>query len=155
MSLGKALGGGVPIGAALMNERVAQAVSFGDHGSTYGGNLLVCRAALVFLNALDAGLIDRVERAGTRLLAGLRSLADAYRAIGEIRGSGLMWGIDVEEAVAERMVLAALDQGLVINRTAGTVIRLLPPLTISDAEIDIALTRLGAAFEVATAEAAT
>ena len=151
MPLGKALGGGVPVGAALMTERVAEAIAFGDHGSTYGGNLLACRAALVFLGALEDGLGDRVRTAGDRLEAGLRRLAERYEAVREIRGAGLMWGLDVDEPVAERMVGAALEHGLIINRTAGTVIRLLPPLTISDDDIDAGLTRLDTAIELVIA----
>ena len=151
MPLGKSLGGGVPVGAALMTERVAEAIAFGDHGSTYGGNLLACRAALVFLDALQAGLIDRVNTAGARLEAGLRTLAERYTAIREIRGAGLMWGLDVDKTVAEVIVGAALDQGLIINRTADTVIRLLPPLTISNDDIDAGLTRLDRAIETVTA----
>jgi predicted acetylornithine/succinylornithine family transaminase len=153
MALGKALGGGVPVGAAVMSERVASAVAFGDHGSTYGGNLLACRAALVFLEALETGLLDRVSEAGAHLSAGLRALASDYSVIGEIRGAGLMWGVEVEESVAERLVPVALDKGLIVNRTAGTVIRLLPPLTISNADIDTGLMRLRSAFETATARA--
>ena len=153
MSLGKALGAGVPVGAALLSERVASAVALGDHGSTYGGNLLACRAALVFLEALETGLVERVGRAGTRLESGLRAIASAHKEISDIRGAGLIWGLDVDERVAERMVQTALDNGLIINRTAGTVVRLLPPLTLSDAEIDEALTRLGSTFETAIAEA--
>ena len=153
MSLGKALGAGVPVGAALLSERVGAAVSFGDHGSTYGGNLLACRAALVFLEALETGLIERVARAGTRLEAGLRGLATEHPVISDVRGAGLMWGLEVERSVADRMVATALDQGLIINRTAGTVIRLLPPLTISDAEIDEGVTRLRATVEAVITEA--
>ena len=151
MALGKSLGAGVPVGAALLSERVAGAVAFGDHGSTYGGNLLACRAALVFLDALEGGLLTRIREAGERLHRGLVALASAQGAIGEIRGAGLMWGLETEPAVAERMVDAALERGLLINRTAGTVIRLLPPLTISDAEIDEALDRLTGAFDDAGA----
>ena len=150
MALGKALGAGVPVGAALLSEPVADAVTFGDHGSTYGGNLLACRAALVFLDALESGLLTRVGEAGARLERGLRALADARPVIGEIRGAGLMWGLDTKPSVAKRMVPAALEHGLIINCTAATVIRLLPPLTISDADIDEGLTRLGAAFDDVT-----
>ena len=142
MALGKALGAGVPVGAALLGERVAEAVAFGDHGSTYGGNLLACRAASVFLDALEGGLIERVAAAGVRLRAGLEALAEASAAVGEVRGDGLMWGIDVTADVADRVVATALERGLLINRTAGTVVRLLPPLTIGDADIDEALERL-------------
>ena len=147
MALGKAMGAGVPVGAALLSEPVAASVAFGDHGSTYGGNLLACRAALVFLDALENGLVTRVTQAGARLEAGLRSLAATDPVIGEIRGAGLMLGMDVEASVAERMVPTALGRRLIINRTAGTVIRLLPPLTISDADIDEGLARLAATLE--------
>ena len=150
MAIGKALGGGFPVGAAVMSEKVAEAIAFGDHGSTYGGNLLACQAALVFLNALENGLVDRVKTAGLRFQAGLNRLADQYGTIKEIRGMGLIWGLDVEKEIAEQIVPAALDHGLIVNRTAGTVIRLLPPLTITDEDIDAGLTRLSATFATAT-----
>ena len=146
MALGKALGGGVPVGAALLSERVAAAVQFGDHGSTYGGNLLACRAALVFVDALESGLTERVAEAGARLERGLRKLAAQHAAVGEIRGAGLMRGFEVTPAVADGIVAAGLERGVIVNRTAGTVVRLLPPLTISDADIDEGLARLGAAL---------
>ena len=154
MALGKALGAGVPVGAALLSERVAEAVAFGDHGSTYGGNLLACRAASVFLDALEGGLVERVATAGERLRRGLEAIAEANPAVGEVRGAGLMWGIDVTPKVADGTVAAALERGLLVNRTAGTVIRLLPPLTISDADIDEALERLRQAFADAARESA-
>ena len=154
MALGKALGAGVPVGAALLSERVAEAVAFGDHGSTYGGNLLACRAASVFLDALEGGLVERVATAGERLRRGLGAIAEANPAVGEVRGAGLMWGMDVTPKVADGMVAAALERGLLVNRTAGTVIRLLPPLTISDADIDEALERLRRAFADAARESA-
>ena len=146
MSLGKSLGAGVPIGVALMSDAVGDAVFYGDHGSTYGGNLLACRAALVFLDALDGGLIERVGEAGGRLRAGLEALVAESEAIHEVRGAGLMCGIEVDVEVADRMVETALGRKLLINRTAGTVVRLLPPLTISDADIDEGLSRLRDAF---------
>ncbi len=150
MALGKALGAGFPVGAALLSEQVAGAVAFGDHGTTYGGNLLACRAALVFLDALDGGLPARVAAAGARLEAGLSKLAATRPATGEIRGAGLMRGLELESAAAERIVGAALERGVIVNRTAGTVVRLLPPLTIADADIDEGLARLAAALEDVT-----
>ncbi len=150
MALGKALGAGFPVAAALLSEQVAGAVAFGDHGTTYGGNLLACRAALVFLDALEDGLPARVAAAGARLKAGLSRLAAANPAIGDIRGAGLMWGMELESAAAERIVAAALQRGVIVNRTAGTVVRLLPPLTIADADIDEGLARLAAALEDVT-----
>ena len=147
MSLGKAMGAGVPIGAALLSQRVAETIAPGDHGSTYGGNLLACRAALVFLDALENGLLARVSKAGDRLENGLRNLAKSHAVIGDIRGTGLMWGIDIKPAVSEQIVTAALERGLIINCTAGSVVRLLPPLTITDAEIDEGLAKFGATIE--------
>ena len=146
MALGKALGGGVPVGAALVGERVASAVRFGDHGSTYGGNLLACRAALVFVDALEDGLTERVAEAGAHLEGGLRRLAAQHATVGEIRGAGLMRGFEVAPEVADGIVAAGLERGVIVNRTAGTVVRLLPPLTISDADIDEGLARLSAAL---------
>lgn len=150
MALGKALGAGFPVGAALAAERVAAAVALGDHGSTYGGNLLACRAALVFLDALEDGLPERVVAAGARLEAGLRKLAASHAAAGEVRGSGLMWGMELAPDAAERIVPAALERGVIVNRTAGAVVRLLPPLTITDDDVDEGLARLGAAIEDVT-----
>lgn len=151
MALGKSLGGGVPVGATLMSEAVAQAVSFGDHGSTYGGNLLACRAALVFLDALDGGLVDRVAEAGARLGAGLEALVSASPQVHEVRGDGLMRALEVDQAVADRAVDCALAHGLIVNRTAGTAIRLLPPYTVTDGEIDDGLDRLRQALAAAGA----
>ena len=89
VALGKALGAGVPIGAAMLNGKVAQAVVPGDHGTTYGGNLLACRAALVFLDALDNGLQDHIRRVSAHLFAGLRTLAARHpAAIADVRGAG-------------------------------------------------------------------
>lgn len=136
MALGKALGAGVPVGAILMSQDVADAISPGDHGSTYGGNLLACRAALVFLDVLEQGGLDRVRGAAARLTDGLRTLADRYSVITDIRGAGLMRGLDMTDSAATQVVDGARAHRLLVNRTAGRVVRLLPPLTVSDAEID-------------------
>jgi acetylornithine/N-succinyldiaminopimelate aminotransferase len=144
VAVGKALGGGMPVGAVLLSERVAAAVSPGDHGSTYGGNLLACRAALVFLEALaTGGLQEHVRTVGAQFEAGLRGLAEKHAVIGEVRGAGLMWGIDLHVDAAP-FVEAALRRGVLINRTATTVLRLLPPFVITAAEVDEALAQLDA-----------
>ncbi len=139
MPLGKALGGGVPIGAVLMSQAVADAVSPGDHGTTYGGNLLSCRAALVFLDMLERGGLERVAVAGERLGQGLEKLAARHDVVREVRGAGLMRGIEMTEEAAMAVVAGAQDRRLLVNRTGGNVVRLLPPLTVSDNEIDRAL----------------
>ena len=104
MALGKALGAGIPIGAALLSEKVSSSVSYGDHGSTYGGNPLACQAALVFLSALEDGLIQRVSDAGERLRSGLGKLVSSSDELHEVRGAGLMCGIEVDIAVADQIV---------------------------------------------------
>jgi acetylornithine/succinyldiaminopimelate/putrescine aminotransferase len=145
MALGKALGAGVPIGAALFSERVAAAAKPGDHGSTYGGNLLACRAALTFLDALEGGLMDHVARVGAYLESGLRAIASRQPAVRDVRGAGLMWGIDIDRPAAA-IVDAARERRLLINRTSDTVIRLLPPYVITERDIDEALPLLEAAM---------
>jgi acetylornithine/N-succinyldiaminopimelate aminotransferase len=148
MALGKALGAGVPIGAAMFSDRVAAAAKPGDHGSTYGGNLLACRAALTFLDELDGGLLDHVSRVGAHLERGLRAIASRQPAVRDIRGAGLMWGIEIDRPAAA-VVDAALQRRLLINRTSDTVVRLLPPYVITETEIDEALPLLEAAIGAA------
>jgi len=143
--IGKALAGGVPMGAALVKEDVAAALAFGDHGTTFGGNLLACRAALVCLDQLTAGLMDHVKKTGTFLEAKLREMQKKHPAIVEVRGAGLMWGLELNVDAAP-VHEAAIRQGVLVNRTAGKVIRLLPPLVITEAELDRALGLLDAAF---------
>jgi acetylornithine/N-succinyldiaminopimelate aminotransferase len=146
MAVGKALGAGVPIAAALFSERVAKAAAFGDHGSTYGGNLLACRAALVFLEELiDRNLIAHVAAVGTHLERGLRAIQSRHAIVREVRGAGLIWGLDLDRP-ALPVVEAALELGLLVNRTSDTVVRLLPPFVITEAEVDQACSLLDRAI---------
>ena len=146
ISVGKALGSGVPVGAALVAQRVADAIAFGDHGSTYGGNLLACRAALCFLNELvDGGILAHVNRVGPHFERALRSMASRHPIVKEVRGAGLMWGLDLTRDAAP-VVPEAAARGVIVNRTSETVIRLLPPLIITTDEIDAAIDRLDQAL---------
>jgi acetylornithine/N-succinyldiaminopimelate aminotransferase len=146
VSLGKALGAGVPVGATLVAEEVAGKISFGDHGSTYGGNLLACRATLCFLDELvGGGLIAHVGRMGRYFEQRLRAMAARHVIIKEVRGCGLMWGLQLTSD-AMPIISAALERRVIVNRTAETVVRLLPPLVITESEADEALGRLDAAF---------
>ncbi|HYT67424.1 MAG TPA: acetylornithine/succinylornithine family transaminase [Vicinamibacterales bacterium] len=146
MALGKALGAGIPVGAAMFSDRVAATAKPGDHGSTYGGNLLACRAALVFLHELTAnGLMDHVARVGAHLERGLRAVASRQPAITSVRGAGVMWGLELDRPAAS-VVDAARERRLLINRTSDTVLRLLPPFVITEQEIDEALPLLEAAI---------
>lgn len=148
VAIGKALGAGVPIGAALVGERVAERLKFGDHGSTYGGNLLACRAGLYFLDQLEGGVLAHVAQIGPHAERRLKALAAKYPAIREVRGRGLMWGLDLDRPAAP-VVDAARARGLLVNATSQTVVRLLPPLTITETEFDEAVERLdGALAEV-------
>ncbi|MBI3048467.1 MAG: aspartate aminotransferase family protein [Acidobacteria bacterium] len=153
ISVGKALGGGVPVGAALVSERVAQAISPGDHGSTYGGNLLGTRAAVVFLTELtDGGLLEHVKAAGVHFERRLRALALKHSVILEVRGVGVMRGLQLA-VDATPFVDEARGRGLLVNRTDEKVVRLLPPLTIQEADIDRAVEVLDAVFAAVAVEA--
>ncbi|MEX2270733.1 MAG: acetylornithine/succinylornithine family transaminase [Vicinamibacterales bacterium] len=142
MAIGKALGGGMPVGAALLSERVAQRAALGDHGSTFGGNLLACRAALTVLDELEGGLLDHARAMGQHLGAALERLASRHPRVKDVRGVGLMRGIEVDGDSAA-VVAAALEHGLLINRTADTVLRLLPAFIVTEAHIDEAVSILG------------
>jgi acetylornithine/N-succinyldiaminopimelate aminotransferase len=137
VALAKALGAGVPVGAVLLAGDVAKAVAAGDHGTTYGGNLLACRAALTFLDVVDT-LHDSMRRASVRLFARLNALAASHQAIVDVRGAGLIAGLELN-APALPVVNAALERGLVVNRTTDTVVRLLPPYIVSESDVDRAV----------------
>jgi acetylornithine/N-succinyldiaminopimelate aminotransferase len=146
VSVGKALGGGVPVAAALVADRVAQAISPGDHGSTYGGNLLACRAAAFFLEQLtEHGLLARVKTSGAHFERRLRTLALQHPAIVEVRGAGLMWGLQLATD-ALPIVDGARERGLLVNRTNEKVVRLLPPLNVDTADLDRATDILDEVF---------
>jgi acetylornithine/N-succinyldiaminopimelate aminotransferase len=139
LSLGKALGAGMPIGAAMVSGKVAKAIAAGDHGTTYGGNLLACRAALYFLDALENGLLDQISRMSTYLFAGLKKLQAKHPSrVADVRGAGLIAGLDLR-ADALPIIPAALERGLIVNRTSTTVVRLLPAYIVTEREIDEAL----------------
>ena len=142
MALGKALGAGVPVGATLVSSEVATKIMAGDHGTTYGGNLLACRAALTFVDELvGGGLLSHVGRVGQHFDVRLKELASRHTCIKDVRGAGVMRGIELDRDAAA-IVPAGLKRGVIVNRTAENVIRLLPPYVISEAEIDEGLARL-------------
>ena len=135
ISVGKALGGGVPVGAALVSARVADTISPGDHGTTYGGNLLASRAAAFFLEQLtEHGVLDHVRAVSGDFERRLRTLALHHPLIVELRGSGLMWGLQLS-VDALPIIEGARQRGLLVNRTDEKVVRMLPPLTIDAADL--------------------
>jgi len=152
ISVGKALGSGVPVGAALVSDRIAQAISAGDHGSTYGGNLLATRAAAFVLEQLmDKGLLEHVKSVGAHFERRLRTLALKHPVIVEARGAGLMRGLELRIDAAP-VIDEAREQGLLVNRTAERVVRMLPPLTIEATEIDRATDILDSVLATVKAE---
>jgi acetylornithine aminotransferase len=135
MTLAKGLGNGVPIGACLAAGAAAQVFQPGNHGSTFGGNPLACAAAHATLSIIaDDGLLDNARRIGSLIRDRLRESLSGIPAVRDIRGMGLMIGIELDRPGGE-LVDRARANGLLINVTADTVVRLLPPLIIQPAEV--------------------
>lgn len=144
-TMAKGLGGGVPIGALLMTEAVAGAMPKGGHGTTFGGNPLAAAAGRVVVKELRDGLLEHVERVGLHLRGRLDELASREPRIREVRGIGLMIGIEFTHKVAP--VLDALERRGVLAINAGsTVVRFVPPLILSQDEADEAVRALEAAL---------
>jgi predicted acetylornithine/succinylornithine family transaminase len=144
VTVGKAIGSGIPIGAALVSENVASQIFAGDHGTTYGGNLLSTRAALYVLDELDA-LKPHIREAGAKFEQALTELQRKHKVVTAVRGAGLMRGLELA-VDAQPVVAAALNNGLLVNRTAEKVVRMLPPLIVTAAEIDEAASILDGAL---------
>lgn len=143
MTLAKALGNGVPIGACLARSAAAGLIRPGKHASTFGGNPLACRAALAVLDILEQGrLAERAAELGEALLERLRRALGGVPGVVEIRGRGLIIGVMLDRPCGE-LVERALGVGLLINVTAERVVRLLPPLILSDGEAADLVERLG------------
>ena len=132
----KALGGGVPISALLSNEKVANAIDYGDHGTTFGGNPLATRAALAAIEVIESeNLETEAAEKGQWLKSKLEELDKSHYDIKEIRGAGLMIGIEFNFET-KPLVKYMLHHGILANATAGNVLRLIPPLTISYGELN-------------------
>ena len=132
----KGLGNGVPIGACLAHGEAAQLMQPGNHGSTFGGNPLACAAALAAVTTIEEeNICERATVLGDRLMAGFKSALADVPHVKEIRGKGCMIGIEIGKP-CKSLFPAAMAKGLIINVTADSVIRLLPPMIISDAEAD-------------------
>ncbi|MDO9387012.1 MAG: acetylornithine transaminase [Thiobacillus sp.] len=136
IALAKGLGSGMPIGACLARGAAADVFKPGNHGSTFGGNPLACAAALATLDAIeDEKLLDNARVRGEAIRSGLRQALAGVHGVVDIRGEGLMIGIELDRPCAE-LVAVARDAGVLINVTADTVIRLVPPLIYGEAEVD-------------------
>ena len=136
ITLAKGLGGGVPIGAVAARGPAAGILKPGHHGTTFGGSPLVCAASLAVLDTLEKdNLLAHAEKVGHAMLARLAADLGGLHGVTEVRGRGLMIGIELDRPCAE-LVRRALDKGLLINVTRDKVVRLLPPLIITQAEAD-------------------
>jgi acetylornithine/N-succinyldiaminopimelate aminotransferase len=132
MTLAKGLGNGVAIGAILSNEKVSQAIDFGDHGTTFGGNPLACAAALATIEAIEEeDIIQQAEEKGRFLRELLIQHLGDHPAFREVRGKGLMIGVEFD-LETKPLVMDMLHRGVIANATSGNVLRLVPPLTISE-----------------------
>lgn len=137
MALAKGLGSGVPIGACLARGEAAEVFKPGSHGSTFGGNPLACATALATLNIIEEeNLLENVQVRGEAIRSGLRQALASVQGVVDIRGEGLMIGIELDRPCTE-LVAVARDAGVLINVTADTVIRLVPPLIYGEAEVNV------------------
>jgi acetylornithine aminotransferase len=150
MTLAKGLGGGMPIGACLAKEAVAAVFTAGTHASTFGGNPLACAAGLAVCRILIEGrVLEQARRMGDYLAKGLADFKDRHRAVRDVRGLGLLQGLEVE-IDAKAVVADCLTRGVLVNATSERVLRFVPPLIITQAEIDRVLETLSSIFNQRT-----
>jgi acetylornithine aminotransferase len=136
MPLAKGLGSGVPVGAVVAGPKAANLFAVGNHGTTFGGNPLAMRAGVETIRIMEEdGLLEHAARVGEHLRAGLQRELGSHKGVKDIRGKGLMIGVDLAVPCSELMGRAA-EAGLLISVTADTVVRLVPPLIFTQAEAD-------------------
>ncbi|MSQ12186.1 MAG: aspartate aminotransferase family protein [Dehalococcoidia bacterium] len=152
LTLAKGLGGGVPIGAFLAQERCAVLVP-GDHGTTLGGNPLICAAALAASSWLiEHNVPDHARRMGERLMNGLKAVQRRFpKEIKDVRGMGLLQAVETHRELSSAIVSASNAEALLLNPTRPTIVRFMPPLTVTEQEVDTALVRFERAFAKAVA----
>ncbi|MEM7407728.1 MAG: aspartate aminotransferase family protein [Pseudomonadota bacterium] len=156
MTLAKALGGGLPIGAMLAGPKVAGCLQPGSHGSTFGGNPVVCAVARVVLQKMqDRALMQRVQTLSERVVTRLKKFGEERQLFADVRASGLLVGAQLRAPFADKagaVMSAGVDNGLLVLVAGSDVVRMLPPLTISDEELNDGMDRLEASFETALAD---
>lgn len=138
MLTAKPLSCGLPLGVVMCNERAAASIRPGMHGSTFGGNALACRVALEFIDVMENGLLDQVARVGAYFKAGLEELRSKHAFIREVRGHGLMLGMELDRPGKE-YVVKGMENGILFNATHDTVLRFLPPYILTETDVDRAL----------------
>ena len=146
ITMAKGLGAGLPIGATIVRGAAKDLLTPGSHGTTFGGNPVVCAAANAVLDTIDAAFIAEVRNKGERLAERVAALPGVV----EVRGRGLMLGVVLERPVAKQVVSAGFKHGVIVNAPNDSVVRLTPPLVIEEAELDAAVNRFALAFSDAT-----
>ena len=149
VTMAKGLGAGLPIGAVLAAGEAAELFRPGDHGTTFGGNPVACAAARVVLETVDDDFLAQVRARGERLAAALGQV----EGVASVRGRGLMRAVVLERDVAKRTVELGREHGVVLNACGAGVLRFVPPLVVTDAEIDAGVKATAAAIAAAVAEA--
>jgi acetylornithine/N-succinyldiaminopimelate aminotransferase len=148
ITLAKALGAGLPIGACIARDEVADAFNPGDHATTFGGGPVPCRAALAVLDVIEnEGLVHNSARMGEYLVAELTKATQDNPSVNEVRGLGLLVGVQLATDASKEIVSEALERGLVVNNVTPSVIRLSPPLAVTQAECDRAVEILDAVLK--------
>ncbi len=136
MPLAKALGGGIPVGAMVARAEVAESLSLGSHGSTFGGNAVACAAGVAVIETLlNDGVLENCQKMGAYFLSKLQALKDKFSFITEVRGQGLILGAELDRDGAD-IATSCLEEGLLINCAAGKVLRFIPPLIVTKDEIE-------------------
>ncbi|MBV9025925.1 MAG: acetylornithine transaminase [Streptomycetaceae bacterium] len=151
VTLAKALGGGLPIGATVAFGGAAALLTPGQHGSTFGGNPIACAAALAVLDTIEnEGLLERVKRTGGRLREGIEAIG--HPLVDHVRGAGLLLGIVLTEPLAPKVQQAAQDAGFLVNAAVAGTVRLAPPLILGDDEADAFVRALPGILDAACGE---
>jgi acetylornithine aminotransferase/acetylornithine/N-succinyldiaminopimelate aminotransferase len=150
-TLAKPLGGGLPIGAMLCTEDAARAFTPGSHGTTFGGGPLACAVAITVIDTMRReNLLDHVRQVGAYFLQQLHALAQKHASIVEVRGMGLMLGVEMASAdLAKAVAAQMLEKRILLNRTSETVLRFLPPFVLQRQHVDQAVAALDAALQTA------
>ncbi|ABK77829.1 pyridoxal-phosphate-dependent aminotransferase [Cenarchaeum symbiosum A] len=144
MCLAKGIAGGIPMGATLTKPEIMASIKKGDHSSTFGGSPLACAAGSAVLQSLsEDGLVSNAETVGSRLHRGLQELQEKHRVISEVRGMGLMAGVELRCGVKD-VILEGIKRGVLLLYSGSNILRLLPPLTISEDDIERVLETIDA-----------
>ena len=139
MTLAKGLAGGIPIGAILAKDK-ADVFALGEHGSTFGGNPVACAAGCATLKfIIDNDIAGNARRVGQYFASGLEKLKQKFQFITDVRGRGLLLAMEFSSDIAQSVVMACLDRGLLVNRLKPNALRFMPPLIIGKGEVDEAL----------------